>query len=54
LSVGPSEKKKGQAKNEAHSVADYSQHKANQQKNIAKRLKIKALARGRLHPLPEE
>ena len=49
----PLEENEGQAKNEAHSVADYSQHKSNQQKIIAKRLKIRAIARGRLHPPPE-
>jgi hypothetical protein len=46
----PLEEKEDQPENAAHSLADYSSHKSNQQKNIAKRLKLKALARGRLHP----
>jgi hypothetical protein len=36
--------------NPAHAYADYSAHGVSQQKNKAKRLKQKALARGRLHP----
>jgi hypothetical protein len=40
----------GRLANPAHAYADYSQHGANKQKTLAKRLKIKALARGRLHP----
>jgi hypothetical protein len=48
--ANPLEEKEDQAKNAAHSLADYSPHNSNQQKNIAKRLKLKALARGRLHP----
>lgn len=36
--------------NPAHAYADYSAHGTAQQKNKAKRLKQKALARGRLHP----
>jgi hypothetical protein len=36
--------------NLAHAVADFSQHGKSQQKKIAKRLKHKAIARGRLHP----
>jgi len=40
----------GALKNAAHSVADYSVHSASQQKNVAKRLKRKALERGCLHP----
>lgn len=36
--------------NPAHAYADYSAHGVNQQKIKAKRLKQKALARGRLHP----
>jgi hypothetical protein len=46
----PIEAKEGQSKNVAHSVADFSPHKTSQQKNIAKRLKLKAISRGRLHP----
>jgi hypothetical protein len=46
----PIEEKAGQSKNVAHSVADFSPHKTSQQKNIAKRLKLKAISRGRLHP----
>ena len=34
--------------NPAHALADYTAHSANQQKNIAKRLKIVARARGAL------
>lgn len=41
---------KGPPANPAHTLADYSAFTGNQQKNIAKRLKLKALARGRLHP----
>ncbi|AEI03030.1 hypothetical protein OCA5_c18940 [Afipia carboxidovorans OM5] len=40
----------GVPKNPAHSHADYSPHTSSRQKNIAKRLKIRALARGQLHP----
>lgn len=36
--------------NPAHAVADYSAHGTNQQKIKGKRLKIKALERGRLYP----
>ncbi len=36
--------------NPAHAYAEYSMHGIAQQKNKAKRLKQKALARGRLHP----
>jgi hypothetical protein len=39
-----------QASNPAHAYADFSQHGTNKQKTLAKRLKVKALARGRLHP----
>jgi hypothetical protein len=38
------------AANPAHAYADFSQHGANKQKTVAKRLKVKALARGRFHP----
>jgi hypothetical protein len=41
---------KDQQANLAHAIADYSLHGGSKQKNIAKRLKIKALARGCLHP----
>ena len=37
--------------NPAHAYADYSAHGTNKQKNIAKRLKKKAIDRGILHPL---
>lgn len=40
----------GQSANPAHAVADYSPHKANAQKTKARRLKQKAIARGKLHP----
>jgi hypothetical protein len=36
--------------NPAHAIADYKQHGSNQQKKIAKRLKQKAVFRGKLHP----
>jgi hypothetical protein len=36
--------------NPAHAVADYSAHSPNQQKTIGKRIKQKAIARGKLHP----
>ena len=36
--------------NPAHAYADYSGHSSSQQKTKAKRLKQKALLRGRLHP----
>ena len=39
-----------QAANEAHALANYNPHTAGQQKTKAKRLKQKAIARGRLHP----
>jgi hypothetical protein len=38
-----------QQANPAHAIADYSPHGGSKQKTIAKRLKIKALARGCLH-----
>lgn len=44
----------GDLKNAAHSVADYSAHTASQQKNVAKRLKRKAIERGCLHPASNE
>lgn len=40
----------GLAENPAHAYADYSAFRTNQQKNIAKRLKKKAVARGQQHP----
>ena len=40
----------GQAANPAHALADYEAHAPSQQKTKAKRLKRKALARGRLYP----
>lgn len=39
-----------QAANPAHALADYTPHSLGQQKNKAKRLKQKAINRGRLHP----
>lgn len=36
--------------NPAHAYADYTAHKASAQKAKAKRLKLKAIARGQLHP----
>jgi hypothetical protein len=36
--------------NPAHAYADYSAHSSGQQKIIAKRLRIKAVARGQLYP----
>lgn len=36
--------------NPAHAVADFTEHTANQQKKVAKRLKQKAIARGKLYP----
>jgi len=39
----------GKRANPAHAVADYSAHAPGQQKNKAKRLKLKAVARGSLH-----
>ncbi|WP_125255468.1 hypothetical protein [Brevundimonas fluminis] len=38
------------AANPAHALADYSAHKPSKQKTIAKRLKQKAINRGRQHP----
>lgn len=43
---------RGTKANPAHSLADYSVHNASQQKNVAKRLKRLAAARGCLHPVP--
>ena len=40
-----------QAENSAHTVADFSNHVRSQQDKIAKRLKQRAIARGRQHPL---
>jgi hypothetical protein len=45
----PIEAFEGKKANPAHAVADYSAHGPNQQKNKAKRLKHKAVARGPLH-----
>lgn len=39
-----------QAANPAHAYADFSHHGTNKKKTLAKRLKLKALARGCLHP----
>lgn len=39
--------------NPAHSVADFSPHSNSQRDKIAKRLRQKAVARGRLHPSDE-
>lgn len=36
--------------NPAHALADYNSHDDKKQKNISKRLKRKAVARGQLHP----
>jgi hypothetical protein len=36
--------------NPAHAVADYSNHPKSQHEKVAKRLKQKAIARGRQHP----
>lgn len=41
----------GQQANSAHALADYSVHSEKAQKNVAKRLKLRAVARGCLHPL---
>ncbi len=46
----PIEETNEQEANPAHALADYSKHKQNQQKNKAKRLKQRAIARGKLHP----
>lgn len=40
----------GKAANPAHALADYEAHAPSRQKTKAKRLKQKALARGRLYP----
>jgi hypothetical protein len=40
--------------NPAHALADYSPHTSKKQKLIAKRLKRAAVARGRLHPPPDQ
>ena len=40
----------GRAPNPAHALADYTKHTPRQQKNLAKRLKRKAIQRGRLFP----
>jgi hypothetical protein len=39
--------------NPAHAVVDYGAHTTSERKNKAKRLKIKAIARGVLHPSPK-
>ncbi len=39
--------------NPAHALADYSAHTLKQQKLIAKKLKRAAVARGQLHPPPD-
>ena len=39
-----------QSANPAHAIADFSAHGTNKQKTIAKRLKIAAINRGKLHP----
>ena len=46
----PLEAADGEPANDAHAYADYSDHGVNQQKLKAKRLKLKAVARGRLLP----
>lgn len=46
----PLEASKDQAANPAHALADYTHHTSGQQKNKAKRLKQKAINRGRLYP----
>ncbi len=46
----PLEAADGKPANDAHAYANYSEHGINQQKLKAKRLKLKAVARGRLHP----
>jgi hypothetical protein len=38
------------AANPAHALADYARHELKSQKNIAKKLKQLAIARGQLHP----
>ncbi len=39
--------------NPAHAIADYGAHGTSERKNKGKRLKIKAVARGLLHPSPK-
>jgi hypothetical protein len=46
----PLEKTEAIAANPAHACVDYGAHKPAQQKVKAKRLKLSAVARGRLHP----
>ena len=46
----PLEAADGEPANVAHAYADYSGHGISQQKLKAKRLKLKAVARGQLHP----
>jgi hypothetical protein len=46
----PLEAMEDQAANPAHAYADYAQHGTSKQKNIAKRLKHRAIARGCLYP----
>ncbi len=46
----PLEASDGKAANPAHALADYEAHPPSRQKTKAKRLKQKALARGRLYP----
>ncbi|AUW46857.1 hypothetical protein [Rhizobium leguminosarum] len=46
----PIQASENQTANPAHALADYNPHKSGQQKNKAKRLKQRAIARGRLHP----
>lgn len=48
----PLEAAEGQFPNPAHAHADYSPHPVNQHKVKAKRLKQKAVTRGRLYPVP--
>lgn len=46
----PIERSETAPENKAHALADYSPFNPSKQKNISKRLKIKAVARGCLHP----
>ncbi len=50
--ANPLEKTDTEAANPAHALADYTAYSANQQKNIAKRLKLVARARGCLYSPP--
>ncbi|WP_298336390.1 hypothetical protein [uncultured Erythrobacter sp.] len=48
--AAPTEETEDHPANDAHALADYTNHGTSQQRKIGKRLKRQALARGQLHP----